>query len=203
MPSEQQSPPDIEGSPETAGLSHEENRHRPPPGEFLRQKAEQFEFSLLATEDDADECNAETNEYQTGRDPRSYILRRRQSLKPEHHKNLWKRAKFHVKENMRTADDPFFDLPEDHKVVLEAEGLKKVRVPSLLECRQFLSNPEAVAYKKRACNPLHLLPTLLLNILAAFIIWFINMLSFETFIVVFNAAGAASYFGDKSRRDEW
>ena len=184
--------------------SHEENRRRPSlPGEFLRQKAERFEFSLLATEDDADEWDAETNEDQMGRGPRSYILRRRQSLKPEHHKNLWKRAKFHVKENMRTADDPFFDLPEDHKVVLEAEGIKKVRVPSLLECRQFLSNPEADAYKQRAFHPLHLLTNLLLNILAAFIIWFINMLSFETFVVVFNAAGAAGYFGSKRRRDEW
>jgi hypothetical protein len=104
---------------------------------------------------------------------------------------------------MRTADDPFFDLPENYKEVVEVEGIKKVRIPSLLECRQFLSNPEADAHNQTAFQPLHILQNLLLNILAAFTIWFINMLSVETFVVAFNAAGAASYFGREKRRGEW
>jgi hypothetical protein len=202
MSSEEEPRPDIEGAQKTAGTDREQNRHRPPPRECLRQKAERFEFSLLATEEDANEWDAETNKGQRGRGPRSYILRRRQSLKSEKHKNLWKRAKFHVK-NMRTADDPFFDLPENYKEVVEVEGIKKVRIPSLLECRQFLSNPEADAHNQTAFQPLHILQNLLLNILAAFTIWFINMLSVETFVVAFNAAGAASYFGREKRRGEW
>jgi hypothetical protein len=203
MSSEEEPPPDIEGAQKTAGTAREQNRHRPPPPrEFLRQKAERFEFSLLATEEDANEWDAGTNRGQRGRGPRSYILRRRQSLKSEKHKNLWKRAKFHVK-NMRTADDPFFDLPENYKEVVEVEGIKKVRIPSLLECRQFLSNPEADAHNQTAFQPLHIFQNLLLNILAAFTIWFINMLSVETFVVAFNAAGAASYFGREKRRGEW
>lgn len=160
-----------------------------PAREFLRQKAERFEFSLLATED-ADDLSD---------DSRAHILRRRQSLKPERHSTLWKNAKA----QMRTKADPYFDLPEDHKVVMEAEGIKRFRVPSLLECQAFLSNKEADAYKRRACKPLHMFSNLLLNIFAAFTIWLISMTSLETLVVVGNACGAASFFGDSTRSEQW
>lgn len=201
MPSQQEQPAEVEDTLETGGNPRHEERRRAPK-ELLRQKAERFEFSLLASEDDEWDGNEEKT--QSGRSPRSYIVRRRQSLKPEHHQNLWKRAKSHLKSNMRNKDDPHFDLPEDHKVVLEAEGIKQVRVPSLVECRGFLSNPEADEYRHRAFNPLHMISNLILNVFAAFIIWFVNMLTVETCLVVCNAAGAAAYFSDtEERREQW
>lgn len=169
-------------------------RESPPPstlGKLFRQRAERFEFSLLATEDD-DEDHREDG-------PRAHIVRHRQSLKPTRHTNLLKRVQAHL----RTEEDPFFDLPEDYKVVVEAKGVKQVRVPSLLECRGFLHNQENIDYRHRALNPFHMFTNLLLNIFAAFVIWFINMLSLETIVVVGNAMGAAAYFSDPVRVNDW
>jgi len=178
---------------ETGGQPRQ-NEKRQPVKEFLRQKAERFEFSLLATEDDISDFEDED----LG-GPRGHILRHRQTLKPERQKNLWKRAKAHL----RNKEDPFFDLPEDHKVVIEAEGIKQVKIPSLLECQRFLSNPEAEKYKRRAFHPIHMFTNLFMNIYAAFFIWFINMVSLETGVIVMNSAGAAAYFAHPSRVDDW
>ena len=197
MPSsaEHSSSPD-EDTLEAGGTipNQEHDNVKQPIKQFLRQKAERFEFSLLATEDDDTDQNGKGEQ----EDPdRPYILKRRQSLKPTRHNNLWKQAMAHMKKN----EDPFGDLPENHKVVLEAKGIKQIRVPSLLECRQFLENQETDKYKERAVHPTHMLSNLILNVFAAFIIWFINMISLETVVVVINAAGAAYFFAE--RREDW
>jgi hypothetical protein len=78
-----------------------------------------------------------------------------------------------------------------------------VRYPPLVECRNFLLDAETESVKRRSINPLHMLGNLILNIFAAFAIWIVNMCSFETIVVVLNAAGAAAYFGDPKRADQW
>lgn len=189
MPSEEQLPPIEEDTLETGGESPQDGRNSKPVKEFLRQRAERFEFSVLAAEDD-------DNDLYEGGEAR--IIRRRQSLKPKGHQNLLEKAQSTLQQHL---NDPFYDLPEAHKVVLEVQGVKKVRVPSLLECRSFLSNEEMEAHKKRSINPIHMVVELLLNIVAAFTIWFIQMITLETVFVVLNSAGAAYYFAE--RRADW
>lgn len=181
---------------EAGAAGRESQQHERPLKEFLRQKAERFEFSLLATEDSFTDRGPRTDGPTQFGPP---IVRRRKSLKPGRHQNLLQRYKAH----MRTEEDPYFDLPERQKVIVEAEGIKKVQIPSLLECRNFLHNAETESTKRHSINPIYMLGNLILNIFAALIIWLVNMFSLETIIVFCNAAGAAAFFGDPKRADQW
>jgi hypothetical protein len=86
------------------------------------------------------------------------------------------------------ADDRYFDMSEDKRLVLSAKGTTKIAIPSLKECQKHLKNKELEKYREKSVKPSTHIINLMMNEFAALCIWFITMCSLESIVVVANAA---------------
>jgi hypothetical protein len=175
----------LDSTERAAGESKKSPHHSPtlqPEREMYRQKAERFEFDVLSTETfDEDE-----DHFRTG------VLTRLESVRTrDAHHTFWQRMSVES-----PADDRFFDMAEDKRMVLSAKGASKIQIPSLQECQKQLKNPEAEKYRQETVTTKSRLEDMVMNIFAALYIWFINMATLESIVVVVNA-GMAAYFYSK------
>jgi hypothetical protein len=92
-------------------------------------------------------------------------------------------------------------MKQDKEQVLEIQGVRTLKVPTLKMCLLELHNPYAEAYRQRAVRPVHTGLNFVLDTVAAFAIWILNMLTIETVLVVANAAGAAVFFAEE--KQDW
>lgn len=171
-------------STEPAARKPKKDGHQRPPLQrervMYRQKAERFEFDMLSTET-LDEDEEPSDHFRSG------VLTRLESVRTrDAHHTFWQRMSAES-----PADDRFFDMTEDKMMVLSAKGTGKIQIPSLQECQKQLKNPEAEKYRRKTVTTKRRLEDMVMNVFAALFIWFINMATLESIIVIINAGLSA------------
>jgi hypothetical protein len=149
-------------------------------------------FEVLATEfEDAVALLDDDHSQKTERESQ-----RNRRLISNHQTNqhFWHRMKdIKLPHPNASVTDPYFDLKEKYNAIISGQG-KEVEIPSLVECKAQLVNPEYEAAKNRALRLSHKLNDIGYDIVAAFYIYLVNTLGLETILIVTNATLATYFF---------
>ncbi len=101
----------------------------------------------------------------------------------------------------KDGNDPYHDGHETHRSVLEVDSIENIKlpetqiyIPKLRDCQDSLHNQEKEDYRHHASNRFYRLRSTILNICAAFYLYLVSILGFETMMVIANAMVATYYF---------